>query len=342
MRIALVNMISPFIRGGAEILVDDLMHQLQLRGHTVELYRLPSPNDFGLLMARLIEASKMLRFDHYDRVICFKFPAYCVIHRNRVVWMFHQFRQAYELWNTEFGIEANPQNEIMRNIVMHADTALVDSRQLFTIAHEVTNRLKKFNNIDSTVLPHLGNMEKFGPGKTGSYLFFPSRISSIKRQHLAVEAMHYVKSDVKLVVAGVCEVSAYDLQIRSFIKKHHLEEHVQYENRWISDEEMYQWMSNCLGSMYLAYKEDSCGLVSMEAFYSAKPVITCIDSGGTIELIEDQKTGFICEPTPQSIAKAMDQLYMDKQAAAKMGQAARDEIIRRDITWDNTIRRLLA
>ena len=80
----------------------------------------------------------------------------------------------------------------------------------------------------------------------------------------------------------------------------------------------------------------------MEAFYCAKPVITCVDSGGTAELIDGGKTGFFCEPTPQSIAEAMDRFYADRIRTAEMGLAARAEILRRDITWDHTIRRLLA
>lgn len=342
MKIALVNTASLFIRGGAEILVDDLMKQLQLRGHLVDLYRLPFAMDFGMPLIRLMEASQMLRFDDYDRVIAFKFPAYCVKHRNKSIWMFHQFRQVYELWGTDLGIPNEPQYMPLRDMVRHLDEELGKTRHTYTNALEVGKRLKKFNGISSEVLPPpLENVEKYKSGNTGDYIFYPSRINSFKRQLLAVEAMQYVKSDVKLIVAGVCEDATYDHKIRETIRKNKLDSKVQYENRWISNDEKYNWMADCLGSMYLAYKEDSCGFVSMEAFYSAKPVITCSDSGGTLELIEDTKTGFVCEPDPKSIAKAMDQLYKNKKKAADMGVAARDEIIRRDITWDNTIRRLL-
>lgn len=46
-----------------------------------------------------------LNFDDYDMLIAFKYPAYCIPHRNKVVWIFHQLRQVYELWNTEFGFK---------------------------------------------------------------------------------------------------------------------------------------------------------------------------------------------------------------------------------------------
>ena len=338
-----MNTAALFIRGGAEILVDDLMLQLQKRGHVVDLYRLPFADDFEMPLVRLIASSQMLRFDDYDRVIAFKFPAYCVIHRNKVVWMFHQFRQVYELWGTEYGFPNESRYYPERELIRHADETLRHTRHTFTNAQEVARRLMRYNSIDSQVLPPpLENVEKYKCGQTGDYLFYPSRVDPLKRQHLAIEAMRYVQTDVKLIVAGACGIPEYDHQLCETIKKYKLEEKVRYENRWISNDEKYEWRATCLGSMYLAYKEDSCGFVSMEAFYCAKPVITCVDSGGTAELIDDGKTGFFCEPTPQSIAEAMDRFYADRIRTAEMGLAARAEILRRDITWDHTIRRLLA
>ena len=38
-----------------------------------------------------------------DRVIATKFPAYCVRHPNKVAWVLHQFRQAYDYDRTELG-----------------------------------------------------------------------------------------------------------------------------------------------------------------------------------------------------------------------------------------------
>ena len=38
-----------------------------------------------------------------DRVIATKFPAYCVRHPNKVAWVLHQFRQAYDYDGTELG-----------------------------------------------------------------------------------------------------------------------------------------------------------------------------------------------------------------------------------------------
>ena len=343
MRIALLNTFTPFVRGGAEILVDDLHEQLQIHGHEVYLHRIPFPYSFEAPLVATIEAARMLCFDEYDRVIAFKFPAYCIRHREKVMWMFHQFRQVYDLWGREYGLQPDPQGESIRSIIKAADDEDIPrSRHIYTNAQEVSSRLKRFNKIDSVVLPPpLKHQELYYTEKTGDYFFYPSRITPLKRQHLAIEAMRYVKSGVRLVVTGVSEVG-YFAQLQDIVRSYNLEKRVELRNEWISDDEKRVLMANALGVIYIPYNEDSYGFVSMESFYSAKPVIACSDSGGTREIIEDRINGFVTDPTPEAIADAMDKLYQDQFLAERMGKAGLEEIIRRDITWSSTIRRLLA
>lgn len=51
------------------------------------------------------------------------------------------------------------------------------------------------------------------------------------------------------------------------------------------------------------------GIVPLEAMAACKPVIAC-NSGGPRESIIHGKTGFLCEPTPQSFAVAMRRLLV--------------------------------
>ncbi|MCQ4726140.1 glycosyltransferase family 4 protein [Anaerotignum faecicola] len=343
MKIALVNTMSPFVRGGAEILVDDLYNELCKRENKVTLFRIPFPDDFKLPLINTILASRLLDFSDYDRVIAFKFPAFYVVHRKKVLWFFHQFRQVYELYNKEYGIINDNIGIALKDIITFCDTKYISNSYLvYTNAYEVTNRLKKYNDLNSVVLPPpLKEWEKYFCEEYGDFIYYPSRITSLKRQHLAVEAMKYVKSEIKLIIDGQCNEPEYLNSLNKFIKDNNLSDKIIMENRWVSDEEKINKMSKCLGCLYLAYKEDSYGFVSMESFYSSKPVITCYDSGGTVELIEDGVTGYFVEPTPISVAAAMDKLYYERKNTEKMGKAARNEIVSRNITWDETIRRLL-
>lgn len=343
MRVALVNTMSPFIRGGAEILVDDLAEQLNIFGHEAVLFRIPFPRDYGVGLLNTIVAARMLKLEKYDRVIAFKFPAYCVQHSAKVMWMFHQFRQIYELKGTEYGLADSAENRRMEEIIARTDKLEIPkSKHIYTNAFEVTNRLKKYSGIDSEVLPPpLKDVEAYFCGSMGDYIFYPSRINSMKRQHLAVEAMKYTKTDVKLLVAGQCPESQYVNQIEKIIRDNDLSKKVTVLNEWITDEQKINFMAEALGAIYIPYQEDSCGFVTMEAQYSHKPVITCKDSGGTIEFLENEKTGLFVDPDPRHIAAAMDRLYEDKAKAEKMGEAGYQDIMSKAITWENTIRRLL-
>lgn len=342
MKIALFNTMAPFVRGGAEILVDDLYDQLVKRGHNVTLFRVPFPNSFEVPLMELVYAAENMNFDAYDIVISFKYPAYCAVHRNKVLWIFHQFRQVYDLFGKEYGLPDDDTGNALKQIVMKIDyDGIGSAAKVFSIAQEVDNRLNKFNNLQSTVLfPPLQNSEKYYCENTGDYIYYPSRMTELKRQHLAVEAMRFVKSDVKLVLNGKCDNQDYMITLTSLVEKYQLQDKVIIKNEWVSDEDKIKSMANCLAVMYIPYREDY-GLVTLEGFYSSKPVLSCSDSGGTKEFIEHDVTGLFAEPTPESLAECMDRLYLDKKKTEKMGKAAYEEIIRRNITWDHTIGRLL-
>jgi hypothetical protein len=70
----------------------------------------------------------------------------------------------------------------------------------------------------------------------------------------------------------------------------------------------------------------SYGYACLEACDAEKPVITCTDSGGPLELIENGRTGLAVEPDPRALAEAMDRLFEDRAEAAAMGRSARERI----------------
>ena len=56
-----------------------------------------------------------------DLVIATKFPSYVVRHPNKVVWLVHQFRQAYELDRTALGqFGESPEERAIRRKVQRA------------------------------------------------------------------------------------------------------------------------------------------------------------------------------------------------------------------------------
>lgn len=342
MRIALVNTFTPYIRGGAEIVVDDLEYQLRLYGHEVINFRIPFPSSYENQLITTIESTRMLCFDEFDKVIAFKFPAYCIKHNTKVIWLFHQFRQIYDLWENEFSGMLGLTGKALFEIIRIVDNENIPiSHHVYTIGKEVSNRLMKYNSIESEVLPPpLRNHNLYYSEKYSDYFYYPSRITSIKRQHLAIEAMKYVKSGARLLLTGNCE-DKYLGVLKKLIHENNLEKKVDLRNEWISEEKKRKLFANSLGVIFLPFKEDY-GLVTLEAAYSVKPLITCVDSGEPVEYVTNEETGYIVPPDPIEIASIMDKLYYSRILAEQLGQAFYADILRHDINWDSTIGKLLA
>ena len=97
---------APFVDGGAEIGVRELVSNLKRRGFRVDVVSLPFHGHPPLEVPRQALAWRLLELRHVtgdsvDLVIPTKFPSYLVRHHRKVAWVFHQYREAYELLGTE-------------------------------------------------------------------------------------------------------------------------------------------------------------------------------------------------------------------------------------------------
>jgi len=342
MKIAIVNNFVPFIRGGAEYLADSLCSKLQEYGHQAILVKIPFKWHPPQRIIEHILACRLLRLENIDRVIALKFPVYYISHPNKVLWLLHQFRQVYDFWGTQYqDTPATPDGLRIREAIIHSDNLfLKEAKKIYSISNVVTDRLKRYNCIDSEVLyPPLMHVEQYHCEEMGDYVFFPGRITASKRQSLAIESMMHTGSRAKLVIAGQPDMPEELEKIKSIVKKNNLQDKVKIIGRWISQEEKVSLFANALGCLNIPYDEDY-GYVSLEACYSRKPVITCSDSGGTLELIDNGITGHVVRSDPQAIAESIDTLFKNKERAAKMGQAGYEKLCSINISWDNVAERL--
>src|SRR5579862_1833863 len=161
MRVAVCRPQVPFVRGGAELVADDLVSELQARGHEAETVAIPFkwyPGTRVLDQAFLWRLLDLTEADgrEIELVIATKFPAYCVRHPNKVVWVLHQFRQAYDYDRTELGqFGESPIDRATRRAVAELDgVALGEARRVFATSRNVAERLARFNGITAQVLPH--------------------------------------------------------------------------------------------------------------------------------------------------------------------------------------------
>jgi glycosyltransferase involved in cell wall biosynthesis len=345
MRLAVVNNCVPFVSGGAEHLASALVGKLQEYGHQAILVRIPFRWEPAEKIVEHMLACRLLRLPNVERVIALKFPAYYIPHRGKVLWLLHQFRQAYDLWATPFqGLPDDERGREIRQRIIQADnTYLREVQKIFTNSPVTSERLKKFNDLDSEVLwPPLASSTQFFCEGYGDFILCLGRITASKRQRLAVEAMRFVTTPVRLVVAGQFEDPAEHACVMRLIKEHRLEDRVELIPRFISEDEKARLLSRALACAYLPYDEDSYGYVTLEAYYSSKPVLTCSDSGGITLVVRNGETGIICEPDARLLAQAMDSLFLDRRQTEKMGQAGHALVQSWNISWDNVIARLTA
>src|SRR6185436_752210 len=96
--------------------------------------------------------------------------------------------------------------------------------------------------------------------------------------------------------------------------------------------------ARCLAVFYAPVDEDF-GMVPYEAFLAHKPVITTRDAGGPLEVVEDGRTGLVCEPDPRAIAEACTWLAEHPDKARNFGRAGGERA--QSVTWNSAIDRLL-
>lgn len=346
MRIVIATVQVPFVWGGAEYLAKGLEEALERAGHEAEIVTVPfkwyPPERLPehILACRLFDLTESCG-NKIDLLIGLKFPAYYFRHPNKVLWILHQYRQAYELWGSEYpDLHLSPLGPAVREAIMRADNLyLKEAARIFTISQNVSSRLWRFNSIASTPLYHpCPGANKFYCETYDNYILFPSRLTNIKRQHLAVEAMRYVKSPVKLYLVGRADMPAYGERLKALARQYGLEEKVEFFD-FVSEEEKRALYARCRAVLFPPYDEDY-GYVTLEAFYSSKAVITCADSGGPLEFVENGETGLICAPEPQKMAEAIDILGDSESLARRMGENAREKILGMNISWDHVVREL--
>ena len=68
------------------------------------------------------------------------------------------------------------------------------------------------------------------------------------------------------------------------------------------------------------------GIVPIEAMYMRCPVIA-VKSGGPLETVAHEQTGYLCEPQADSFADAMQKIVTDERLSQTLGNAGHERVI---------------
>ena len=333
----------PLVRGGAELLVRQLVSELRLRGIATDRVSVPFkwypkeeilPHAAAWRMLDLSESNGRL----VDLVIATKFPTYFARHPRKVCWLVHQHRAAYELCATEFSDFGHEEIDVgLRDRIMALDEQMLGECQgVYTISKTVTARLEKYNGLASTPLYHpplIAPLLSSGP--YGNYVLSVARLERNKRVDLVVRALARMPSHLRLVVVGegshrpFIEQEAEALGVR---------DRIVFAGA-VPDLELVALYRDALCLVYAPFDEDY-GLATLEGFLAEKPVVTARDSGGTLEFVRDGENGYVVDPDPAAIADAVARIDANRTAAAEMGRNGR--AVAAAISWDSVIERLLS
>ena len=264
MKVLVVNNAAPFIRGGAEALADRLVRELNAtKGVESELLRVPFRWEPAECLTDQILLNLNLKLYQVDRVIALKFPAYLIPHECKILWLLHQFRQAYDLYESGMSHLCDHQSgkQIIKMVRAADQQCFAECRSIFTNSPVTQWRLRNYNEVESSVLyPPLLDAEKFVGGEYGDYIFAGGRVGPGKRQHLLIEAVAALRSAPKLIVAGPLDDPDYGTYLKKLVEQNDCADRIDLRFGFHSRDDIARLVNGSAACAYVPIDEELLGL----------------------------------------------------------------------------------
>jgi glycosyltransferase involved in cell wall biosynthesis len=335
----------PFVAGGHRVIADELVSALTRRGHFAEKVTTPQ-NPFGRQFAAYLanwstDVSEAGDGGPVDRVISLRYPSYAVRHPSHVCWLNHRMREYYDLWpafRKRLSRKGLVKESTRRFLIHRADRYFLTRNvtKLYAQSKTIAAGLREFGDIPSEVLYPPPPERTYRNSGNEPFVFAVSRLHPLKRLDLLVKAMAKVKSkDLRAVIAGTGEEEE---SLKRLASETGVSGRIDFVGR-ITDEELVDYYARCRGVFFAPFMEDY-GFVTMEAFRSRKPVLTCMDSGGPAEIVSVGRSGYVLLPEPFQIAQQLDVWAENPELAARMGANGEADV--REVRWEACVDKLLS
>lgn len=200
------------------------------------------------------------------------------------------------------------------------------------LSNEEESQVDESNEIKKT------NLTELSKAKDKKFIFLSiNRYERKKDLKLAIKAMDKLKEkldpkdweSVHLVMAGgydprVGENLNHYAELRDLAKSFNLMDNISFM-RSISDKQKIQLLRRAFCLLYTPTNEHF-GIVPIEAMYCERPVIAT-NTGGPLETVQNNVTGYLVKSNPEEFAKAMQTLISDPQKQRELGSSARTRVI---------------
>jgi len=310
-------------QGGAERFYSGLVSGFQSIGCNAELVSVPADEPNFEQILDNYESCRQLELQDYDIVISTKSPTYAVKHPNHVVYLIHTVRVFDDMFEDNFP-KATKEHYRQRSILHKLDfCSLSGAKARFAIGHEVAERLYKWRGLDCSIIHPPLEFDKFYSLDAEDFFFMPGRLHKWKRVQLVIEAVKLSSKPIRLVIAGDGD---YLEELRALAGS---DKRIKFLGR-VSDVQLADYYARSLAVPFVPIREDY-GYVTLEAFASCKPVITCTDSGEPASLVEHSISGLVVTPEATHIKEAMEWMWAHRDQSAAMGKSARTFI--NNMSW---------
>ncbi|MDR9499706.1 MAG: glycosyltransferase family 4 protein [Hydrogenovibrio sp.] len=330
----------PFIQGGAEQHMQGLVRALRQHGHRVELLRIPfqfnpaSAIENAMTFTQNLDMTRPNGIE-IDQVISLQFPSYGLSHPNHRIWLMHQHRAVYDLYDPKNAPEDLKQ--LKSHIQAFDQRSFANAKKRFANSKNVAQRLYTHNQTQAEPLYHPPPMaDHFFCEQDQGYIYCPSRLETLKRQSLLIQAVARSKSSrLKVLISGT---GGQQAQLEQLIEQHQLGDQIRLLGH-VSDAQKLTLYANATAVFFAPFDEDY-GYVTLEAMLSAKPIITCNDAGGVLEFVQHGINGWVTDPTPEAIAEVLTTITPGSDSVRQLGRNALQAYSAKNITWTNVVKKL--
>ena len=228
MRIAVVRTDVPFVTGGAERHAANLVRAFREHGHEATEVAIPFKWYPGETLVESVMAAKFLDLGRFegtpiDLMVGLKFPAWLARHPNKVFWILHQHRQAYDMWDSGLSdLLHEPDGVALREMIRAEDRDALGApgARVFANSGNVAGRLRRYLGLAARPLYHPPpNADALRRGPFGDYLLAPGRIGPMKRQKLMIEALAASRTRPRLVFVGVPDDAQYLEELKTLARR---------------------------------------------------------------------------------------------------------------------------